>query len=510
MTDILAAYKTFDRSTARSTVHATLHLITNSPTAGWDSDSRRTLADLLLTDIAHVTSTSRLSHQDVEAALSAVKALGRQEDVSSVVIHPATQYSVDVVNQALRCIANALLLNDAGSKAWLDLGGGQLALEELKKPLSSERLFLLARILFLVTLKPTPFISLLIEKGLIRGLAVALPASYRNLRAQYSFGKESLIDLLKVTFNLMTHYPRMKGNESQKPADGSEHVLGDFWDDQFTILVPTLLEIFDTLPPTSPPLQPPMTHLLHVLIHLPATLLCESSASTPQCSSMPPGDAPFVPKADGVDILERLYKLLERTLHFYVEYDPDDLKVRRKCRENGVVLDELVVPLPIILTRLVKENNEARARVRQWVLPRDLDRSHPLEKRRDVLGLFIRMMTSIHHPHLKETTSELLFCLCNQDAAELSAQIGYGNAAGFLYSKGIMSAPTTEYDSHGNLLNPITGTNAPIRDNSGVDMTDEEKEQEAERLFVLFDRLEKSGLGANPIRKAQQEGRLQD
>jgi len=39
-------------------------------------------------------------------------------------------------------------------------------------------------------------------------------------------------------------------------------------------------------------------------------------------------------------------------------------------------------------------------------------------------------------------------------------------------------------------------------------MTDEEKEAEAERLFVLFDRLERAGMGVNPIRQAHEKGRL--
>lgn len=39
-------------------------------------------------------------------------------------------------------------------------------------------------------------------------------------------------------------------------------------------------------------------------------------------------------------------------------------------------------------------------------------------------------------------------------------------------------------------------------------MTDEEKEREAERLFVLFDRLEKNGVlkVRNPIRDAVERG----
>ena len=43
-----------------------------------------------------------------------------------------------------------------------------------------------------------------------------------------------------------------------------------------------------------------------------------------------------------------------------------------------------------------------------------------------------------------------------------------------------------------------------------TDMTDEEKEREAERLFVLFDRLERTGMGVqNPFRKAIEEGKIQ-
>jgi hypothetical protein len=41
-------------------------------------------------------------------------------------------------------------------------------------------------------------------------------------------------------------------------------------------------------------------------------------------------------------------------------------------------------------------------------------------------------------------------------------------------------------------------------------MTEEEKEREAEKLFVLFDRLERMGMGPSPLRKAQQEGKLEE
>jgi Guanine nucleotide exchange factor synembryn len=41
-------------------------------------------------------------------------------------------------------------------------------------------------------------------------------------------------------------------------------------------------------------------------------------------------------------------------------------------------------------------------------------------------------------------------------------------------------------------------------------MTDEEKEREAERLFVLFERMEKLGVAQNPVRSMQQSGRFEE
>jgi hypothetical protein len=60
--------------------------------------------------------------------------------------------------------------------------------------------------------------------------------------------------------------------------------------------------------------------------------------------------------------------------------------------------------------------------------------------------------------------------------------------------------------SGGQSINPITGV--AYRESNAPEMTDEEKEREAEKLFVLFDRLEKNGAiqpSQNPVRKAMQE-----
>lgn len=98
-------------------------------------------------------------------------------------------------------------------------------------------------------------------------------------------------------------------------------------------------------------------------------------------------------------------------------------------------------------------------------------------------------------------------------AQTLAAQIGFGNAAGFLYNKGMMGPPPTRKsasgaDNDGFGVNPITGMiqgELPPE----PEMTEEEKEQEAEKLFVLFERLERAGGGENPIRRALHEGKLE-
>lgn len=68
--------------------------------------------------------------------------------------------------------------------------------------------------------------------------------------------------------------------------------------------------------------------------------------------------------------------------------------------------------------------------------------------------------------------------------------------------------PTSGADSASAEINPITGMVQRQRP-PAIEMTDEEKEREAEKLFVLFDRLEKAGGMENPIKKALHEGRLE-
>jgi len=92
---------------------------------------------------------------------------------------------------------------------------------------------------------------------------------------------------------------------------------------------------------------------------------------------------------------------------------------------------------------------------------------------------------------------------------------GYGNVAGFLFHKGVFSAPQASSSSltgssTSDQIDPITGT--VVQPKAELpEMSDEEKEREMEKLFVLFDRLEKTGAinpEQNPMRKAIQKGQM--
>jgi hypothetical protein len=75
-------------------------------------------------------------------------------------------------------------------------------------------------------------------------------------------------------------------------------------------------------------------------------------------------------------------------------------------------------------------------------------------------------------------------------------------------NKGIAFDQPTSSTSDDKDVNPITGQFVSEEKLPDLkDMTDEEKEREAERLFVLFERLKKTGIidVENPIAKAMRE-----
>jgi hypothetical protein len=118
------------------------------------------------------------------------------------------------------------------------------------------------------------------------------------------------------------------------------------------------------------------------------------------------------------DTLLHAYGLFELALSHYFPgtIEPDEPSVRATAKaESESTLDELLAPLAMLLCKLVTGDVGARERLREWLLPANLDRTVVLESRADTLGRLLRLLTSVYHSRLNVSSGELLYAICNHD-----------------------------------------------------------------------------------------------
>ncbi|KAH9007276.1 guanine nucleotide exchange factor synembryn-domain-containing protein [Lactarius hatsudake] len=552
MADLLASYNALSPSSPRTDITKVLNAIMSGallnrpcfhPTV---DDSREALVVALLSDIASCkpgSTSGRLHHTDALLAISAIKALGRHPSGSSV-LASASNLSI-LLTRPFAAVANTLLLIESARTTLTSdsVNGGEYAILLMEKSSSPDVIFIASRILFLATASSATADSLRLDS-----LTSALLNGTRMAR-------EAVVDLLKFAFNILTHYPKLVDCERAVEigsSDGSVRVMGEYWSDRLHGILPPLLRTFNSLSAGSPsPLAPPLNHVIHALLAIPyikslqavwlpptsptsgpagGNLASESPRETSRhhgafdraksmlsagrrslSRSSSPAPSPTPPNHD---TLLHAYGLLEVSLSHYFPgtVESDDASVRATAKaESESTLDELLAPLVMLLLKLVTGDAGARDRVREWLLPPNLDRTVVLESRADTLGRLLRLLTSVYHTRLNSMSGELLYAVCNHDAMQLISQVGYGNVAGFLFNKGVVTGPPTSggasgsADPSGAQINPITG--AIQEERPDIEMTEEEREHEAEKLFVLFDRLERSGAvpqDANPVRRAIQ------
>ncbi|KAM0746728.1 hypothetical protein T439DRAFT_318490 [Meredithblackwellia eburnea MCA 4105] len=280
-----------------------------------------------------------------------------------------------------------------------------------------------------------------------------------------------------------------------------------------------------------------------------------------------PGAKPVYPSLP--PLASRLLDFLQRTCDAWFPTDvlPRDPKARQDKPAHPDDLipkgtgeasrgEEILGPLMLML-RKVSLLTEPAIAMKELLLPDDIDREVPLERRTDLTGHLVRLLSSIMLPNTAYGVGEFLYNLCERDPALLSTTIGYGNASGFLQNRGELIPPPSMPDvknspkitrspptpatstfpstasassSNGNFerpptssatpastkpqrpVNPITGAYETPDDPNERKMTDAEKEREAERLYVLFDRMAKTGVMnvENPVDKARAEGRFEE
>lgn len=291
-----------------------------------------------------------------------------------------------------------------------------------------------------------------------------------------------MVETLKLLFNITYYYPDMIP--------------------RFTPSVEPLINIIlhHTLP--SPPLQPPITYLLNALLNLDLKASEKKTRIGPEARS-----SPLFPYSNPESVVDRLVCIFDEAI--------------RKQSERE--LDQAAAPLCTLIRRMYElAYPQMKSWMRWLLLPNPKDRDKPLGQGETLSARLLRLSCSPSLPTLRENISGLLFELSDKDASKFVKNIGYGFASGFLMSHNIeipsnaMEASSISSDDAepGADVNPVTGQRyeAEGRDAPQVEMTEEEKEREAERLFVLFERLKATGVVdvKNPVQQAIDDGRFEE
>lgn len=327
--------------------------------------------------------------------------------------------------EALKILANMLVLHTAGRIEFFKARGAIAVARALSESSTqdendaahAEKLFLLGRLGFLVTVERAEAAKQMVDNEVVDALvqifmsASVLPASFLYLS-----------ELLKLTNALLQFYPY------KQPSDATTGV--DPWDEKFDYLLYPLLRLFYATPTVD--LSPPLTHIMNTLLLIPfKTRLLPTWASVPESpgslqvnspsspsstmrniltklgniaspssprkssagSLAPPGSRPpaggqrsapnsprgsfsssrpgFGATSDHFALSSRLLKILDRFFEAYLPYPkrPDD------DLPHSLVLDEILPPLLLLMTRATWGLENVRLSIKEILLPSSLDRS---------------------------------------------------------------------------------------------------------------------------------------
>lgn len=325
--------------------------------------------------------------------------------------------------------------------------------------------FLLSRIIFFTTYGTTINIENLIDQ---HHLADTISHNIANHAKLYSSKQKkvkqldpmedtALVESLKLLFNITHFCPQRNSNFSQ----ALPHIL-------------SILHKREIVPST--PLDPPIAQLINTLINLPLE---------------DPGNISVLfPKANPHSHAEKFIELLDFSINKYKDEE----------------LEQLVSPLLTVIRRL---NEVGPTEVHQFMqarlLPSEKDREQPVGRGESLSARLIQLSTSPMAPKVQESISAFLYELSDKDASTFVQNVGYGFASGFLFQHNVpipenaFEAWSTENgkvnnnirpsQDIGKAVNPITGQLLEAEAKIDVpEMSQEEKEREAERLFVLFER----------------------
>ncbi|KAI1105577.1 guanine nucleotide exchange factor [Jackrogersella minutella] len=439
------------------------------------------LMDKLTEDLVSV---SLLPHQR-DSALEELKIYSRdprdsspiftKEGIETLTRHAFNSPSSTTSRNALRILCNVLLLKQETRQMFVDLGYEAKLCDKLKSDNLDDE-FLISRIIFLTTYGTTINLVELIDKHqLADAITKSLERHAKNCTATSSatdpMENTALAQILQLLFNI-THYCSSRVSS-------------------FTVAIPHIVTVLckGTFT-TQKPLDPPTSSLVNALINL------ETGAKDIQ-SSLYSHDDPNM-------LANRLVDLLTSSTSVYKDEE----------------LDASITPLIGVISAVHEHAPvDVKNSIRSRLLPTEADRSQVLGRTDTLPSWLLKNSTNPVAPQLRETISNLFFDMSDQDVSQFVHNVGYGFASGFLLNRNLLvplgpnDAFTVARGGRNRPINPITGQFLDTeRQPEGPAMTDEEKGREAERLFVLFERMRANGVisAENPVRTAVQEGRFEE
>ncbi|XP_037538741.1 synembryn-B [Nematolebias whitei] len=182
------------------------------------------------------------------------------------------------------------------------------------------------------------------------------------------------------------------------------------------------------------------------------------------------------------------------------------LDFMEKRIDKGSNYKEGLTPVLSLLTEGSRCHREIRRYLKAQVLPPLKDVKNRPEVGSTIRNKLVRLMTHVDMG-VKQTAAEFLFVLCKESVDNLLKYTGYGNAAGLLVARGLLAggrgetqysedenSDTEEYKSAKPFINPITGHVEEPMPNPIEEMTEEQKEYEAENLAKMFDKLSRQNV----------------
>ncbi|UNI23663.1 hypothetical protein JDV02_009469 [Purpureocillium takamizusanense] len=384
--------------------------------------------------------------------------------------------STSTSKAALRVLANAMLLKPETRQIFVEQGFAERACKELKVD-NWDNEFLVSRVLFLATYGTKLSLVDLIEQ---HGLA------------------DSIIDNLNRHVKVLSNKPKTKIDSMEEMALGETLKLmfnvSHFCKEKaslFTSAVPHIVALlWKRDVPKEKQLEPPFGPLVNALLNL--DLKADKSQTA------------LYPKTEPTRVCARLVALLDGSIRSYPDSE----------------LETVVTPLVSLISKIYGgAPDPVQQYLRDSLLPTAKDREAVLGRGETLSAKLLTNSTNPMAPALREAISHLLFDLSSRDASKFVENVGYGFASGFLFQNNVpVPASASEAFSTGDsrgaqkTVNPITGQfHDKEKHVEGPEMTQEEKEREAERLFVLFERLKRAGINVqNPVEAAVQEGRYRE